>query len=70
MNSQTTESRKKIVFLIPVNESDDGGSVTVMRIDCGAVTMRTAKRKLRIVLKEWGIPAYLLKRFVKELTSD
>lgn len=64
------ESRKNIVFLIPVNESEDGQSVTVMRVDVGAVTMRTAKQKLRVVLSEWGIPKFMMKKFVKELCRD
>ncbi len=59
-----------MVFLIPVNESEDGGSVTVMRVDVGDVSMRVAKRKLRIVFKEWGVPTRFLKKMVKELTSD
>lgn len=62
--------RKETVFLIPVNESEDGGSVTVMRVNVGAVTMRTAKRKLRIVLGEWGIPKPMMKRFIKELYRE
>ena len=56
-----------MVFLIPVNESEDGGSVTVMRVDVGNVTMRTAKRKLRIVFKEWKVPPFLIKKLIKEL---
>jgi len=59
-----------IVFLIPVNESEDGSSVTVMRVDVGNVTMRTAKRKLRVVLTVWGIPIRFQKMMIKELTRD
>jgi len=59
-----------MIFLIPVNESEDGGSVTVMRIDMGDISMRVAKRKLRIVFKEWGIPVQFHKRMIKELCSD
>lgn len=66
--SHKVESRK--VFIIPVNESDDSPSVTMMRVDCGCVTMRTAKRKLRVVLTEWGIPKKYQKIFIKELTRD
>ena len=58
------------VFLIPVNESEDETSVTVMRVDCGAVSMRVAKRKLRVVLTEWMIPVKWQKKFIKELTRD
>lgn len=65
---RTTEERK--VFLIPVNESEDGGSVTVMRIDMGCISMRVAKRKLRIVFREWGIPTYKMKILIKELCRD
>lgn len=66
--SRKVESRK--VFIIPVNEAEDSTSVTMMRVDCGNVTMRTAKRKLRVVLSEWGIPKNSQKLFIKELTRD
>ncbi len=66
--SRKVESRK--VFIIPVNEKEDSTSVTMMRVDCGNVTMRTAKRKLRVVLREWGIPKRFQKIFIKELTRD
>lgn len=56
-----------MVFLIPVNESEDGGSVTVMRVDVGDVSMRVAKRKLRIIFKEWKVPTFLIKKMIKEL---
>lgn len=59
-----------MVFIIPVNESEDGGSVTVMRIDVGDVSMRVAKRKLRIVFDEWQIPKRFQKMMIKELTRD
>ncbi len=59
-----------MVFLIPVNESEDGGSVTVMRVDVGDVSMRVAKRKLRIIFKEWGVPVRYMKKMIKELCSD
>ena len=59
-----------MVFLIPVNESEDGGSVTVMRIDMGDISMRVAKRKLRIIFKEWCIPVQFHKRMIKELCRD
>lgn len=59
-----------MVFLIPVNESEDGGSVTIMRVDVGDVSMRVAKRKLRVVLTEWGIPRQQQKMIIRELTRD
>ena len=66
--SHKAESRK--VFLIPVNAAVEGEAThTVMRVDCGNVTMRTAKRKLRIVFNEWGIPARFQKIFIKELCN-
>ena len=58
-----------MVFLIPVNESEDGGSVTLMRLDMGDISMRVAKRKLRIVFKEWGIPTMFHKKLINELTK-
>lgn len=55
-------------FIIPVNEPDTiTGSVTYKQIDVGDVSLRVAKRKLRIVLKEWGIPDNQLKKFINEL---
>ena len=59
-----------MVFLIPVNESVDEGSVTVMRVDVGNVTMRTAKRKLRVIFTVWGIPVPFQKKMIKELCRD
>lgn len=59
-----------MVFLIPVNESEDETSVTVMRVDVGNVAMRTAKRKLRVVLTVWGIPVRFQKKMIKELCRD
>ncbi len=59
-----------MVFIIPVNESEEENSVTLMRVDVGDVSMRTAKRKLRIVFKEWGIPTSWQKKFIKELCRD
>ena len=59
-----------MVFLIPVNEADDCESVTLMRVDVGDVTMRVAKRKLRIVFTEWGIPKRFQKLMIKELSRD
>ena len=59
-----------MVFLIPVNESEDGGSVTVMRVDVGDISLRVAKRKLRQVFKVWDIPVQFHKRMIKELCSD
>jgi hypothetical protein len=59
-----------MIFLIPVNESEDGQSVTVMRVDVGDVTMRVAKRKLRVVLTEWAIPKRFHKLIIKELTHE
>jgi hypothetical protein len=56
-----------MVFIIPVNESEDETSVTVMRVDVGNVTMRTAKRKLRIVLTVWDIPVQFQKKMIQEL---
>ncbi len=53
-------------FLIPVNEAAEGESQTCMVVDVGDVTERTAKRKLRLVFKEWGIPAPQIKRLLKE----
>lgn len=58
------------VFIIPVNSGEDETSVTLMRVDCGKVSMRVAKRKLRVVLTEWGIPKKYQKIFIKELTRD
>lgn len=58
-----------MVFLIPVNESEDGGSVTLMRLDMGDISMRVAKRKLRIIFKEWSIPTMFHKRLINELTK-
>lgn len=57
-----------MVFLIPVNESEEDGSVTLMRLDMGDISMRVAKRKLRIILSEWGIPVKFQKKMIKELT--
>ena len=57
-------------FLIPINEieyNEEGmGSQTCKVVDVGDVSTRTAKRKLRIVLKEWGIPTNRIKSLVKE----
>ena len=59
------------VFIIPVNKPEDGDtSATVMRVDCGAVSMRSAKRKLRVVFKEWGVQTRFQKKMIKELTRD
>ena len=64
-------SHTRKIFIIPVNEAEeDDTSVTVMRVDCGEVPMRTAKRKLRVVFKEWGIPVRFQKKMIKELTRD
>ena len=57
-----------MVFLIPVNESEEDGSVTLMRLDMGDISMRVAKRKLRIILSVWGIPVKFQKKMIKELT--
>lgn len=54
-------------FLIPVNESEDETSVTIMLVDVGDVSMRVAKRKLRVVFTEWGIPVFLQKKLITEL---
>ena len=61
-----------MVFLIPVNdaEGNDETSVTIMRIDVGDISMRVAKRKLRIVFSEWGIPTRFQKKMIKELCRD
>lgn len=60
-----------MVFLIPVNETDeDDTSVTLMRVDVGNVCMRVAKRKLRVVFTEWGIPTSWQKTMIRELTRD
>ncbi len=53
-------------FLIPVNEAAEGESQTCMVVDVGDVTERTAKRKLRLVFKEWEIPVPQIKRLLKE----
>lgn len=57
-------------FLIPVNEivyNEEGlGSQTCKVVDVGDVSPRTAKRKLRIVLLEWGVPATQIKTLIKE----
>ena len=71
MTSHKEKFNTHKVFIIPVNESaEDDTSVTVMRVDCGHVSMRTAKRKLRVVLKEWNIPVQFIKKMIKELTRD
>ena len=41
-----------------------------MRVDVGNVAMRTAKRKLRVVLTVWGIPVRFQKKMIKELCRD
>jgi hypothetical protein len=58
-----------MIFMIPVNKQTGEESVTYMRVDVGNVTNRIAKRKLRIVLTEWGIPKDKQSIFVKELFS-
>lgn len=58
------------VFLIPVNDDEDDTSVTVMRIDMGEIPMRSAKRKLRTIFKEWGVPVHFQKKMIKELCRD
>jgi len=54
-------------FLIPVNEAEDGETITVMSVDVGNVSMRVAKRKLRKVFTVWQIPTFLQKKLIKEL---
>ena len=67
----TAKKISKKVFIIPIAEpNEDDKSATVMRVDCGYVSMRVAKRKLRVVLTEWGVPRYFQKLFIKELTRD
>ena len=57
-------------FTIPINDvvyNEEGlGSQTCKVVDVGDVSLRTAKKKLRIVLKEWGVPAYKIKQVLKE----
>lgn len=53
-------------FTFPVNEAVDGGTVTYKVVDCGDVSLKVAKRKLRIVLKEWGVPANQMKKLINE----
>lgn len=57
-------------FIIPINEVDyneEGlGSQTCKVVDVGNVSPRTAKKKLRIIFKEWGIPSNQIKKLVKE----
>jgi hypothetical protein len=57
-------------FIIPVNEveyDESGmGSQTLKIVDVGDVSPRTAKRKLRMVLQEWGIPNNRIKKLIKE----
>ena len=57
----------KMKFLIPVNEAEDGETITVMSVDVGEVSMRVAKRKLRTVFTVWQIPKFLQKKLIKEL---
>ena len=54
-----------MVVWIPWEETDQAR--TVYRIDLGDVSVRTAKKKLRIVLKEWNVPTFLMKKVIKEL---
>lgn len=54
-------------FTFPVNEAEDGGSVTYKVVDCGDVSLRVAKRKVRVVLHEWGIPANQIKKLINEM---
>lgn len=57
-------------FIIPVNEPDNiTGSVTYKQVDVGDVSLRVAKRKLRIVLAEWGFPQNQIKKFVNEMRA-
>ena len=62
-------TQKERVFLIPVNETEEG-SVTLMKVNVGAVSMRVAKRKLRVVFTEWNIPVNFHKKLLKELCDE
>ena len=62
-NRETIQMR----FVIPVNEPCDNGSVTYMTLDMGDVSIRVAKRKLRIILTTWGIPKNKQKKLINEL---
>ena len=56
-------------LIVPVNEPEVGEentSITCMVVDLGEVTERSAKRKFRKVLKEWGIPSHKHKLIMKE----
>lgn len=59
-----------MVYFIPINEpAVEGGSVTYYRVDCGDVSVRTAKRKLREFLTEVGLEKHKQKKFINELVK-
>jgi hypothetical protein len=59
-----------MVYFIPINEQEvEGGSVTYYRVDCGDVSVRTAKRKLREFLTVVGLEKHKQKKFINELVK-
>lgn len=56
--------------MIPINEPDpENGSVTYYRVDCGDVSVRTAKRKLRQFLTVVGVEQHKQKKFINDLVK-
>lgn len=59
-----------MIYMIPINEPDpENGSVTYYRVDCGDVSVRTAKRKLREFLTHAGVEKHEQKKFINDLVK-
>ena len=54
-------------YFIPINEANEGESVTVDIVDVGDVSERVAKRKLRQYLIARGVKAKEVKTVMKKM---
>ena len=55
-----------MILYIPVNDTVEGESQTIMKVDLGDVSERVGKRKFRTVLTTWGIPKNQQKSLIRE----
>lgn len=56
-----------MIFLVPINESVNGGSQTVHRIDTESTNPKVNKRKLRAYFIEMGVPKHNVKKVMKAM---
>ena len=54
-------------FLVPLNEAQEGESVTVHAIETGSTNKRTNKKILRQYFKKMGVPTYRIKFVMKQM---